>query len=60
MSLPPRVQDSNSKWSERSEVDDNEGEKQGSKKWKFLQSTVLQLLQLVEIKLVKMWLLVFD
>ena len=29
MSLPPRVQDS--KWSERSEVDDNEGEKQGSK-----------------------------
>ena len=52
MSLPPRVQDS--KWSERSEVDDNEGEKQGSKKWKFLQSTVLQLLQLVEIKLWKM------
>ena len=52
MSLPPRVQDS--KWSERSEVDDNEGEKQGSEEWKFLQSTVLQLLQLVEIKLWKM------
>jgi hypothetical protein len=49
MSLPPRVHDS--KWSERSEVNDNEGEKQGSKKWKFLQSTDLQLLRLVEIKL---------
>ncbi len=47
MSLPPRVQDS--KWSERREVNDNEGEKTRIQEWKFLQSTDLQLFQLVEI-----------
>ncbi len=57
MSLPPRMQDS--EWSERSEVDDNELEnkdpKDGSGSSFNPPFYKLQLLQLVEIKLWKMY-----